>query len=174
VGLTTWNAALFLRSQGEKRAVETQMRELADEDVTLKERRAAVQAELAGKDIEPLTTRVAAANSVLAQRAVSWTLLLERLEEVLPWSAALSSISTNMVKDGVRLNFAVRARTYEDALDFIDNLERSPCFSDAYPSGEQEKDNEFQIEIEADHDPFCGQDPPGAPLVTARGRSSRG
>ena len=53
-----------------------------------------------------------------------------------------------------------RARTQDDALEFIDALENSPCFSDVYPTDEgRSTQGEYELTIAAVHDPYCGQAP---------------
>jgi len=98
---------------------------------------------------------------------VSWTLLLERLEEVLPWNAAVKTIQTRVSMDGsIRISLKFRAKTHDDALELIDALEASPCFSDVYPSQDSDPGSasqEFEMTLEATHDPFCGSTPPGLP-----------
>ncbi len=167
VGLTAWNAALFARSRAEKNAVESQLTELAREEESLRARRAEVQARLAGTDLEPLIERVDTVNAVLSEKAVSWSLLLERLEEILPWPASLRSIGTSVGTEGIKLDLEVSVADYDDALTFIDDLEQSPCFSDVYPMGERREDGIYELQVETTHDPYCGQAPP-APKRKAR------
>lgn len=165
VSLTTWNVAAIIGSRGAQRAVETQLADLDADERDLEARRAAAESRLATADLKPLTIRAEAANSVLAQKAVSWSLLLERLEELLPWNAALKQIGTSIGPKGVRLDLVVRAKTYDDALSVIESLESSPCFSDVYPTSEYDAKAarvDFEMSIDANHDPYCGATPAGA------------
>ena len=80
----------------------------------------------------------------------------------------------------VKLSVRFRARKHDDALEFIDALEASPCFSDVYPHRDSEPkapSTDFDMTLDASHDPFCGSPPPGLPkkIRAATGRrSSRG
>jgi hypothetical protein len=167
LGCTAWNAHLVLRSRAATRAAAAQREEVKREEEALEIRRASAEDRIAKADLPPLTRAAEAANSVLAQKAISWTLLLERLEEVLPWSAALQQVQTSIAIDGsVSLAIRFRARSHDEALAFIDALESSPCFSDVYPSQDSDPKSpstDFEMMLDARHDPFCGSPPPGLP-----------
>jgi hypothetical protein len=172
-GLTAWNVGLFLRSHAAQVAVETQRGELEADEHALEVRRVAAASRLARADLKPLALRAQAANEVLAQKALSWTLLLQRLEQQLPWQAALRSIHAGVTPESVTLDLDVRAKTYDDALLLIDSLEKSPCFSDVYPR--QDKDpstgqSEYAMTLSATYDPFCGDAP--ASVTQRKGRAS--
>ena len=181
LGCTAWNLRLVLKSRAATEAAATQRAEVASEEAALATRRKSAEARLSKADLRPLTLATEAANSVLAEKAVSWSLLLERLEEVLPWSAALQQVQTSIGADGgVKLSLRFRARRHDDALEFIETLEASPCFSDVYPSRDQEPrapSTDFEMTLEANHDPFCGNPPPGIPKkirTTTGKRATRG
>ena len=172
-GLTAWNVGLFLRSHAAQVAVEVQRGELEADEHALEARRIAAASRLAKADLKPLALRAQAANEVLAQKALSWTLLLQRLEQQLPWQAALRSIHTNVTPDSVTLDLDVRAKTYDDALLLLDSLEKSPCFSDVYPRQDANPttaQSDFAMTLGAIYDPFCGDAP--ASLSQRKGRGS--
>jgi type IV pilus assembly protein PilN len=172
-GLTAWNVATVARSASEARAVKGQLSELSAEEDALRQRSAQLATSLRGVDLKPLQVRAQATNEVLAQKALRWSLLLERLEEVLPWKAALQSIQATVGKDGLVLTLKVRTQTQDELLDFLDALEASPCFSDAYPSTETvQKNGGFESSIDVHHDPYCGH-APEVPGLKARGAVTR-
>lgn len=172
-GLVTWNVLTIVRSVTEARAVEGELAELAEEESRLKRRAESLARSLQGVDIKPIQTEATAANEVLAQKALRWSLLLERLEELLPWRAALESIQARVNRDGVTLDLRMRAEGQDEILEFIDTLEASPCFSEAYPSTEIElKDGGFESTITVAHDPYCGN-APEVPGMKARGAVTR-
>lgn len=173
LGLTTWNVVTVVRSVTEARAVEDQLAELAAEEAAHRRHAEALTAKLAGVDLKPLQIEATAANEVLAQKALRWSVLLERLEDVLPWKAALQSVQARVTRDGVTLDLSVRAQGQDELLELLDALEDSECFSDAYPSTEaQLKDGGFESVITVSHDPYCGH-APEVPGMTARGAVTR-
>ena len=173
LGLTAWNVMTIARSASEARAVEGQLADLKAEETTLRARTGELEASLRGVDLAPLQIRATATNEVLAQKALKWSLLLERLEELLPWKAALQSVQASVGNDGVMLSLRVRARSQEELLDFIDALEASECFSEAYPGSETiVKGGEFETNVQVAHDPYCGH-APQVPGMKARGAVTR-
>ena len=174
VAATSWNVITVARSASEARAVEGRLAKLKAEEEELRAEGVRLHARLDDVDIKPLTIRAQAANDVLAQKALSWSLLLQRLEEVLPWKAALQSIRASVGADGVRLQLKVRARSQDEVLDFLDALEASPCFEDAYPLDEGGADSaDFTATIDVAHDPYCGNAPQLPAGTKARGALSR-
>ena len=172
--LTAWNLTLFLSARAEARAAETQLADIERDEKALERRGDALRARLAKENLPALTLRVEAADEVLAQRALSWSLLLDRLEEVLPWDAALWSVSTAVGKDDISMNLDLRARNQEYYLQFIDALEASPCFSDVYPSGDvRTQSGEFEVGLSLTHDPDCGLGPEKDTRKGVRSRKSR-
>jgi len=170
LGLTTWNVARTIHGVLESHSVEAERTALKAERRDLEQRVAVLEKKLSAVDLAPLESRAAAANDVLAQKALSWSILLERLEELLPWNAALESVRTSVGRDGTRLSFDVRATSQAEALSFIDALEASDCFQDVYPTGERKNvQHEIEMTLEALHDPWCGDAPDLPAGVTLRG-----
>jgi Tfp pilus assembly protein PilN len=177
LGLSTWNIARIVHGILESRSVETERAALRTERQDLQQRVDALQKRLSAVDLAPLESRAAAANDVLAQKALSWSILLERLEELLPWNAALESVRTSVGRDGTRLTLEVRAKSQEEALSFIDTLEASDCFQDVYPTAERKNvQNQIEMTLEALHDPWCGDAPqlPGGLTLRGAGRARGG
>lgn len=172
-GLTTWNATRYFSSRSEAKAVEAQLAAIDAEEADLEERRDALATRLREIDFVELWEQVDAANTVLSEKAVLWSVLLERLEDLAPWSTALDSIRTSVSGDDVRLNLTLRAKNQDYYLDLIDALEGSPCFAAVYPGNETRlQTNEFSLTLQAEYDPRCGDGPPEQ--AEARRRSRRG
>ncbi len=174
LGLTAWNVATVARSATEARAVAGQLATLKEEESLQRAKASRLQATLIGVPIAPLQLKATAANEVLAQKALSWSLLLERLEELLPWRAALRSVDASVSADGVGLTMKARAASQAELLEFIDALERSPCFADAYPGDEgMVAAGGFDGTITVGYDPYCGNAPEIPGGKKARGSITR-
>jgi len=176
VGLSTWNAALYLSTRSEARAVESQLAELEEQERVLLERRVELTGRLQRTDLKALAERVDAANTVLAEKSVSWNLLLERLQELVPWRVRLDSIRTSVRKDSVGLALTLRTEKPDYYWDFIEKLEAHDCFSDVYPSQQTTlPDGEIEVTLKLGHDPWCGDmDADAAQRQLRSRRSSRG
>lgn len=79
---------------------------------------------------EQLLAEIRFANEILVQDSFRWTVLLDRLEEVVPQNVAISSIEPDY--KGNSLNLTGLARGVEDLQQFLDKLIASKYFSDVY------------------------------------------
>jgi hypothetical protein len=173
-GLTAWNGGLWLNTRAETRAVESQLLALEREEQALLDRRTELTRRLQRTDLEALSRRVAAANAVLAEKSVSWSLLLERLQEVTPWDVRLDAIRTSVGEDGVRLSLELRTPKADYYWDMIQRLEEHPCFSNVYPSNQDDTDGgELDVFLQLDHDPWCGRPNPNPQGAERRRRGGR-
>lgn len=164
LGLTAWNFSLWLRTRSETRAVETELAALASEEARIAARRGRLEAQLAGADLVELEGRVEAANQVLLEKALSWTLLLDRLEEHVPYDAAVKAVRTSVGPGLVSLDVNLRARNEEYYLLSLEELEKSDCFANVYPSSDlAAAQGEVEATLSMDYDPSCGTAAPAGP-----------
>jgi Tfp pilus assembly protein PilN len=170
-GLTAWNLTLYLETRAEARAVESQLRAIRAEETALSERRIELTRRLQGTNLEELERRVDSANQVLSEKAVSWSLLLERLQEVLPWQVRLDSIRTSVGQRAIRLSLDLRTREPDYYWELIERLEGHPCFANVYPASQaSEEGEELEVTLQLDHDPWCGRERPAELEDTGRSR----
>lgn len=173
VGLSAWNAALYWNTRSEMAAVEAQLDEIEQREVALLARRVELTDRLRRTDLDELGARVEAANMVLAEKSISWNLLLDRLQELVPWRVRLDSIRTSMREDVVGLSLDLRTEKPDYYWDFIEKLEAHACFSDVYPSQQTDlASGELNVTLQLNHDPWCGEPNPGA--AQRKVRSKRG
>ena len=173
LGLSAWNASRFLSTRSAARAVESELQEIERREADLRARRAALGARMAAADLHELDTRVDAANHVLGAKALSWTLLLDRLEEVVPYDTALANIHTGVGADGVAMTLEMKARNEDSYLKLLDDLQASPCFDNVYPSvDEVSTPPEVLATVSFDYDPQCGTGAP-KPRTGPRARPKR-
>lgn len=171
VGLTTWNLALFLSTKSETRAVQAQLAAIEQEEERLQSSRRELTARLADVEIEELRAEVKAANTVLSERAVRWSELLARLQDLMPYKAALQSISTSVDRTGIRMSLEVRTPDQEYFLRTMELLQASPCFSSVYPSSADHRGGELVASIDAIYEPECGEETKQAAAPAAAGGS---
>jgi len=80
-------------------------------------------------------------NRLIARKQLSWTRLFANLEEMVPDSVYLVSLTPNIETNGaVLLNLRVRGRSIADVSKFIELLERSQVFEKVVVSIEQKTD----------------------------------
>jgi Fimbrial assembly protein (PilN). len=109
---------------------------------------------LKGVDVKLLSSQTEFANTQLAERAFSWSELLDRLERVLPADVRLQSVSPSFDKDGlVHLSMTCIAKTGEGLTATINRFNADKHFSNAFPTSETLQAGEYRITMAVDYRP---------------------
>ena len=112
------------------------------------------QQRLRSINVALMTAQTQYVNSRLAERAFSWSELLDRLERVLPDDVRLVSISPSFNKDGlVHLSLACVGKTGTSLVKTLDNFNRDGHFSRPFPTSENETAAGFSFGIGVDYRP---------------------
>jgi Tfp pilus assembly protein PilN len=158
------NVSLFwsyLSGSGEKRAELARMErqvESGQRDVARLEDR------LANSDLDQQNKQVLFLNRKIAERTFSWSLLFDRVAEVMPDGVRLNRLSPSGLVDKdsrefdpqrgrdnrVTLTIAGEAKSDEAVLQFVDNLFAHPVFEDPDLSHDSREDNglvKFDIQV---------------------------
>jgi len=105
-------------------------------------------------DVKLLGRQISFANARLAERAFSWSELLDRLEHVLPDDVRILSVSPTFSKEGlVRLNLSCAGKKDDSMLRTLDALIHDARFVAPFPSGETKGEHEYQFIINVDYKP---------------------
>lgn len=92
-------------------------------------------AQIASIDLETLSGQTQFINARLAERAFSWSELLDRLEGVIPNNVRITSISPSFREDGtVELRIAFEAKSSDSMLVTMNRFTASPFFSNPFPN----------------------------------------
>lgn len=83
-----------------------------------------------------LKAHIGFANKVLERKALNWLSLLDYLESVTPEGVALTRVEPVPNEGLVKINGA--ARGFSNIKSFLENLERSPHFSEVFLLGQNE------------------------------------
>jgi len=110
---------------------------------------------LRGVDLKLLSTQTEFANAQLAERAFSWSELLDRLERVLPDDVRLQSVSPTFDKDGlVHLSLMCFAKSGTGLSATINRFNGDPYFANAFPASEvADPSGEHRITLGVDYRP---------------------
>lgn len=94
-------------------------------------------------------------NGIIARRNFSWTLLFNELERVTPHGVRVSSVSPTFREDRVNLVMNCVGKDLEkDVLAFIQLLDESPSFANAFMGGEtKEAGGTYQFPLMVDYYP---------------------
>jgi Tfp pilus assembly protein PilN len=106
-------------------------------------------------NVKLLSEQTQFVNARLAERAFSWSELLDRLERVLPDDVRLESIAPNFGKDGyVHLTLAAVGKNSESMVHMLDRLNHDPRFSNPFPTAEDRNDTGYRFGIGVDYRPL--------------------
>lgn len=92
-------------------------------------------------DRQDVNRRIAYVNSQIAERAFSWSALLDDLERVLPDDVRITQLNPTIGPEGVQLTLALEAKEQEGIIEFLDRMLADPSFTRAFPLREQVEEN---------------------------------
>jgi Tfp pilus assembly protein PilN len=93
-------------------------------------------------------------NTQLAERAFSWSELLDRLEAVLPGSIRITSVAPSFSDNGlVHLTLSCEGKSPDSMLATISRLQRDPHFSNPFPTMQNNTGTVYQFGIGVDYRP---------------------
>jgi hypothetical protein len=113
---------------------------------------------LQGLDLKGLDEKTRFVNAKLAERAFSWSRLLDELEAILADDVRLISVTPGFAEDGtVQLSLNFQARYADGMITTINRMNLDPQFSDAFPSSETRDDaGVFTFDLSAKYRPDAG------------------
>ncbi len=158
LALLAWNVVQFQRYLSESADKRAQI-EQGERDVARQRQVSAeLQSRLAALDLKQMNERVELLNEMIAERTFSWSLLLDRLAEVLPNDVRILRLTPKMdaseqqqsrgrnrsraegAERQIPLAINGETRNDEALLQFVDNLFAHPSFVDPNPSRDERVD----------------------------------
>ena len=126
-----------------------------ESQIALERRRAdAAAAQTKGVDIVTLGRETKFINAQLAERAFSWSELLDRLEDVMPRDVRITSIAPSFSTNGlVHLNLQCEAKSSNGMLGTISRFQGNPHFMNPFPDNEANTGTSFRFGLQADYRP---------------------
>lgn len=136
------NVDTYYRYTQETRTTRARIAEL--ERRTTDEKRTADQLSkrVATVNLKSLNAEAKYVNTQIAERAFSWSELLDQLETVLPRSVRVNTLAPAFDKSGaVRLSLACSSKSPDGLIDTINGLNRASHFSKPFPTNTQTDDS---------------------------------
>jgi Tfp pilus assembly protein PilN len=150
--LTNFDAWYRYRKNTEKTRAEiaTLEKQAADE----RARTDTLNQKIRAVDLKSLGKQVQFANIQLAERAFSWSELLDHLERVLPDYVRIESISPRFGQSGlVTLTLVCVGRDSNALIQTLTRFNADPRFSNAFPQNEDRTDQGYRFNINVDYRP---------------------
>ena len=112
------------------------------------------QKQIGAIDLTTLDKQAKFVNAHLAERAFSWSELLDRLEATLPRDVRVTSIAPSFRDDGmVDLNLRTEAKRSDGMLETITRFQSSPYFSRPFPDSEVNTGEVYRFGLRVEYKP---------------------
>jgi DNA-binding helix-hairpin-helix protein with protein kinase domain len=110
--------------------------------------------QIKGLDLTSLGKQAKFVNAQLAERAFSWSELLDRLEAVMPNDVRIISVAPSFGADGqVHLNLACEAKSSDGMVATITRFQNNQHFANPFPSNEENTGTSFRFGLGVDYKP---------------------
>ena len=115
----------------------------------------ALSQRLRSVNLKQLSERTQFVNAQIAERAFSWSELLDRLERVVPNDVRIESISPSFDKNGiVRLSMQAAAKTGTGMIETLDHMNHDPQFAHAFPASEDKQpEGSYRFSVNVEYRP---------------------
>jgi type IV pilus assembly protein PilN len=164
--LAWFNIDTAVRYRVETRNTRAKIAQVEAQTRREKELEAIAQRRLAGIDIKFLDEQTRFINQKLAERAFSWSALLDELESVLAEDVRLLSVSPAFNEDGtIQLGLAFESKSNDGMITTINRMHRDPQFVNPFPANESVRDGVYSFNLSVGYRP-----PQPLVLTTAGGR----
>jgi Tfp pilus assembly protein PilN len=148
------NVDTYLRYVHETKSTRAEIAAIEAETRKERDLAAAATQRISGLDLKALDSQARFVNTQLAQRAFSWSELLDRLEEVLPEDVKLTSITPAFRPDGrVSLSMQLTAKNNNGMIRTLERLLADRNFHNPFPGSEQSLPDGFQFSVTTDYQP---------------------
>ncbi|HEV8657687.1 MAG TPA: hypothetical protein VGS96_03580 [Thermoanaerobaculia bacterium] len=105
-------------------------------------------------DLVALSKESRFVNAQLAERAFSWSELLDRLESVLPSNVRIISVAPSFPDTGlVHLSLQCEGKGADSMLSALSRLQRDVHFADPFPTGQDDTGHGLRFGITVDYKP---------------------
>lgn len=148
------NIDTLLRYRTETRTTRANIARLEEQIADEQRQTETLTQRLRGVDLKLLSSQTEFANTQLAERAFSWSELLDRLERVLPTDVRLQSVTPTFGKDGlVHLSMTCIAKTGDGLTATINRFNGDSHFANAFPTSETQMASEYRFTLGVDYRP---------------------
>jgi type IV pilus assembly protein PilN len=149
------NVETYYRYTRDTQSTRTKIAMIEGQTRQEREREAAVQQRIKRLDLGRLGAQTKFVNSKLAERAFSWSLLLDELESVLADDVRLISVTPRFLPDGkIGLGLNFESKNADGMIKTINRMNADPQFRNPFPSMQTENEGgSFAFMLSAEYVP---------------------
>ena len=137
---TVFNGVLLGSHWLKSRSVQSELRQRITRVDELEQETKAIETRLLKLNRDRLRRNTFFTNELIERRTFSWSLLLTRLEKILPDDVVMTAITPKISGDLITIRLECIAKSQEVGLELIDNLEQSPAFYEVFPETEGQEE----------------------------------
>lgn len=148
------NVETYYRYVSETQETRAKIADLDRRAAVEQQRAQAADAQLRGVNLVALDSETRFINARLAERAFSWSELLDHLETALPANVRITSVAPRFGDTGVvQLALNCEGKSPDAMLNAINRFQRDPHFANPFPTSQQENATGFVFGINVDYKP---------------------
>lgn len=148
------NIETYYRYTHETQATRAKIADVEEQIRREKEKKQVADNQLKSIDLAMLDAKTRFINAQLAERAFSWSTLLDELESVIAADVRLVAVRPSFKPDGtVGLSLSLESRSPDGMLTTINKMNADPQFRDAFPGGEEVVEGGTSFTLTADYRP---------------------
>lgn len=148
------NVETYYRYIHETRSTRAKIAAVEAQAAREKENALLAQKRLEGIDVARLDAQTRFINAKLAERAFSWSALLDQLETILPEDVRLDSVSPSFTDAGpINLSLHFYAKDGEGLTDTLTAMYADPHFRNPFPSSESHNEKGYRFNLSVQYLP---------------------
>jgi type IV pilus assembly protein PilN len=148
------NVETYYRYTRETQSTRTKIATIEAQTSQEREREAAIQKRIKGLDLGRLGAQTKFVNTKLAERAFSWSLLLDELESVLADDVRLNAVMPSFQPGGnITLALSFSSKSADGMIKTINRLHADPQFRNPFPSNQTATEGGFTFELNVQYVP---------------------
>jgi len=165
---SAYNGYVYLNYGGHYGELQQEERQHLSKLAALQTEERKLAKEIQTRDFRRLSGRGQFAGEQILKRSFSWTLLFNKLEDVIPNEVMMTAIRPHIASEGIVIRVDGVAKSHGALISLEDSLQSKPMFTRVYPSSERKINPgrpEIAFALNFDYLPGKAIDGPEAPVV---------
>lgn len=153
------NIETYYRYVHETKSTRAEIAQVEEQGRLEAQRAEASRTRLKSLDLSRLDDQTRFINAKLAERAFSWSRLLDELESILADDVRLISVTPRFSEEGhIELQLQFQAKSADGMITTMNRMNLDPQFADAFPSSETQDENTgaYTFALSAKYQPETG------------------